>query len=374
MDYSKLYNLFLESYAKLPFRAGGGHAFRPMTLFVELTYRCNFRCRMCQFYDLLDDPRLKEKQGEELTASEIKSVIDQILPFGLISFTGGEPLLRKDLMELVRHACRRHKVYLVTNGLHLNEDISREFVELGCRGMFGRGTVALGVSVEGLGKTHDDTVKVPGSFEKVMNNLKLLVRAKKRAQKRYPLLALKCVMTRENAGELAELYAITEELELDIFNPITHYKIPSTDRFDMSANLKEVRVEPVNGFDTALLKEQLEKITHAVKNSTVQLRLTPPGISTHDVIDVYRNRLDLSDKTCFSPWSSAALSAYGDVFPCSNYAVGNIRKEPFLKLWNNELMTQFRRELKEKRIFESCGGCCAMVTKGKRSSNGGRAT
>jgi len=119
-------------------------------------------------------------------------------------------------------------------------------------------------------------------------------------------------------------------------------------------------------------KEQLEKITSAAKKSAVQLRLTPPGISMRDVIDVYQNRLDLSDKTCFSPWSMAVLSAYGDVFPCSNYAVGNIRNEPFLKLWNNELMMKFRRELKEKRIFKSCGGCCAMVTKGKPSANGRR--
>ena len=362
MDYSKLYNFFIESYAKLPLRASDGHAFRPMTLFVELTYRCNFRCAMCQFYDLLDDPRLKEKQGEELTTDEIKNVIDQILPFGLISFTGGEPLLRKDMMELMRHSSRRHKVYMVTNGILLNENISRELVELGCNGMFGRGIVALGLSVEGIGKTHDDTVKVPGSFDKVMSNLRQLVEIKKRAGKKYPLLALKCVITDETVSELAQLYAMAQEMELDIFNPITHYKIPAANRFEMSANLNEAAAEPINGFDTGLLKEQLEKITDAAKKSPVQLRLTPPGISMRDVIDVYQNRLDLSDKTCFSPWSMAVLSAYGDVFPCSNYAVGNIRNEEFLKLWNNEKMMKFRRELKEKRIFESCGGCCAMVT------------
>jgi len=127
----------------------------------------------------------------------------------------------------------------------------------------------------------------------------------------------------------------------------------------MSADLIEAGVEPINGFNAGLLKEQLEKITSAAKKSAVQLRLTPPGISMRDVIDVYQNRLDLSDKTCFSPWSMAVLSAYGDVFPCSNYAVGNIRNEPFLKLWNNELMMKFRITVRkegmpdEERIVEA---------------------
>jgi radical SAM protein with 4Fe4S-binding SPASM domain len=368
MDYSRLYNFFLESYAKLPYRAGGGHAFRPITLFVEVTYRCNFRCSMCQFYDLLDDPRLKEKKDEELTTAEIKNAVDQVLPLGLICFTGGEPLLRGDIMELVRHSCRRHKVYLVTNGILLSDEISRELVELGCHGIFGRGTVALGVSVEGMGKTHDETVKVPGSFEKIIQNVRLLVEAKKRAEKRYPLLALKCVMTKENTGELDELYRLAQELELDIFNPITLYNMTSADRFVMAADLRTDSVQPMNGFDSGLLKEQLKKITDMSKSSAVQLRLTPPGISMDDVTAIYENRLDYSNKVCYAPWSMAALSAYGDVFPCSNYSVGNIRNEPLLKLWNGELMAKFRKELKEKRIFKSCGGCCEMVAKGKPSS------
>ena len=367
MDYSRLYNFFLEKYAKLPFRAGGGHAFRPMTLFVELTYRCNFRCGMCQFYDLLDDPRLKEKKGEELTTAEIKNAVDQIIPYGLIAFTGGEPLLRTDIMELVRHSSKRHKVYLVTNGILLKAEQSRELVELGCSGITGCGTVAVGVSVEGFGNTHDETVKVPGSFEKIIENVRLLVEARKRAKKRYPLLALKCVMTRENIGEMAELYLFAQELEMDIFNPITFYNMQYADRFDMSSDIDVDSEPPAVDFDIDLLRDQLAKINDMAKTSSVQLRLTPPGVSTDDVTAIYENRLDLSNKTCFSPWSSVVLSAYGDVFPCSNYAVGNIRQEPLLKLWNNELMKKFRRELKEKSIFKSCIGCCAMVAKGTPS-------
>ena len=81
---------------------------------------------------------------------------------------------------------------------------------------------------------------------------------------------------------------------------------------------------------------------------------TPPGLTDGDVLAVYEGRLDMGNKACYTPWSSAALSAYGDVFPCSNYTVGNIRRTPFMELWNNEKMVSFRRELKERKIFKSC--------------------
>jgi len=364
MDYSRLYNFFLKSYARLPLFVGSGLAFRPMTLFVELTYRCQFRCGMCQFRDLLDDPRLNGRRSEELTAEEIKTVIDKIIPLGLISFTGGEPLLRKDIMELVRYACKKRKVYLVTNGIMLKENVSREMVELGCHGILSRGVAAIGISVEGMGKTHDETVKAPGAFDKIMENMRTLVEYKRSVKKRYPLIALKCVITRENVEQLSSLYRLAEEAGADIFNPITFYGMPSANRFEMSENVSmDVKPETVKNFNIGALKDQIEKIFSISQSSGVQLRLTPPGISKDDVTAIYENRLDVSNKTCYSPWSSVSLSAYGEVFPCSNYSVGNIRNEPFLKLWNNEPMRKFRRELKKNRIFNICSACCAMVTK-----------
>ncbi|GMT41752.1 MAG: hypothetical protein IEMM0002_0163 [bacterium] len=364
MDYSALYSFFLKSYAKLPRFVGSGYAFRPMTLFVELTYRCNFRCGMCQFHNLLDDPRLNEEQNEELSTEEIKRVIDEIIPYGLVSFTGGEPLLRKDLFELVRHACKRHKVYLVTNGLLLKDEISRRMVELGCSGLFSRGVAAVGISVEGTNRTHDETVKAPGSFDKIMQNAETFLRFRQDARKRYPLVALKCVITQNNVEQLADLYRLAEGIGADIFNPITFYKMPDADRFEMSGKLNmDTPPKPFINFNVRALKAGLDEIFEMSQSSPVQLRLTPPGISRGDVTAIYENRLDMSNKACYSPWSSVALSAYGDVFPCSNYSVGNIRNDEFMKLWNGEPMRGFRRELKKRGIFNACKACCAIVRK-----------
>lgn len=368
MNYSKLYNFAVASYAKLPYHFGGGRAFRPLSLFVELTYRCNFRCNMCQFLTMLDDPRLNEKKGDELTTDEINRVVDQISGLGLIVFTGGEPLLRKDIMELTRHAARRHKVYMVTNGILLKEEMADEFVRLGCRTLLSRGMASVGISLEALGPRHDEIVQVPGSFEKIMGHVRHFVAAKKRAGKTFPLVWLKCVITAHNVAMLDDMYALAEEAGVDMFNPITYYGIPATDRLAMQDRIAtDTSPIPVENFDAAELRRQIEKMRQREKRSKVQLRITPPGLTDSDVLAVYEGRLDMGNKACYTPWSSAALSAYGDVFPCSNYAVGNIRHTPFMELWNNDKMVSFRRELKERKIFKSCAACCSMVYEGSPS-------
>ncbi len=364
MDYSKFYNFCLESYAKLPYVFGQGYAFRPMTLFIELTYRCNFRCNMCQFLGLLEDSRLNEKKGEELTAGEIRSAIDSVSRFGIVMFTGGEPFLRSDIMELVRYASTTRKSYIVTNGILLDNEKSDELTELGCANLFSNGVASVGVSLEAIGAVHDEIVKVPGSFEKIVSNIRYLVKARKKLGKRFPVIGLKCVMTKHNVGQLIELYRLAEDIGVDIFNPIAYYSMPNTDRHDMGGRVDwEKYPQSDSGVDIEILKESISEMKRHSKNSAVQLRITPPGIGVNDVIALYENRMTLSNKICYSPWTTAVLSAYGEVFPCSNYSVGSVRDgKRFLDIWNGEKMREFRLNLKKRHVFPACAGCCFIST------------
>jgi MoaA/NifB/PqqE/SkfB family radical SAM enzyme len=363
MDYSRLYDFAMQAYTKIPYHFGGGRTFRPLGLFLEVTYRCNFRCSMCQFLNVMDDPRLTEKLGEELTIDEMKSAIDQVSRFGVVFFTGGEPLLRKDIMEAVRYACKGRKTYLVTNGILLKRDLSEEFVELGCRNIFDTGMASVGISLEGPESVHDETVRAPGSFGKILDNVRLFVEHKKKSGKRYPLIALKCVITAENIPFLSDMYRLAEETGVDIFNPITEYKMPDADRLEMDPEADFNRSpDPITGIDIALLRSELARVVERSKTSPAQLRLTPPGIGYEEVVSHYEGKLDLSNKLCYTPWGTAVISAYGDVFPCSNFVVGNIREEPLLKTWNNEKMRRFRREVKKRGVFPACAGCCNILT------------
>lgn len=100
----------------------------PLSLIAELTHRCPLHCLYCSNPIEMQDAKL------ELTTEEWKSVFDQAARMGVLHLhlTGGEPLARKDLPELVR-AGREAGLYvnMITSGIGLTEDRVRELVEAG---------------------------------------------------------------------------------------------------------------------------------------------------------------------------------------------------------------------------------------------------
>lgn len=95
---------------------------RPNPLFAqwEITYRCNFKCRYCNIW------RNKDNKQDELTLEEIKSVIDQLDKIGVIwiTFTGGEPLLKKELPEILNYCAKKGIITLVNdNGSLLKQKL-----------------------------------------------------------------------------------------------------------------------------------------------------------------------------------------------------------------------------------------------------------
>jgi pyrroloquinoline quinone biosynthesis protein E len=96
----------------------GPHPHLAVGLVAELTYRCPLRCSYCS------NPLEIAPHGEELTTAEWLDVLEQARDLGVLQvhFSGGEPLLRRDLPELAAHA-QRLGMYtnLITSGLGLNE-------------------------------------------------------------------------------------------------------------------------------------------------------------------------------------------------------------------------------------------------------------
>ena len=112
---------------------------RPYALLAEITYRCPLHCPYCSNPVALPREALNRPQGggssnHELTTEEWKRVIGEAAALGVlqIGFSGGEPLARGDLAELVR-AAREAKLYtnLITSGIGLDDDRVRALCDAG---------------------------------------------------------------------------------------------------------------------------------------------------------------------------------------------------------------------------------------------------
>lgn len=138
-------------------------------LWIEVTSRCNLRCIHC--YADAKAESGQDRRTPDLSAEEIRKVIAEAASLGCqkIQFTGGEPTLRPDLEDLIGYALDRgfKFVEVFTNGTLLTENAVSFFSERGIN-------VALSVYCH-RAKEHDAITGVPGSFERTLNSLKLLL-------------------------------------------------------------------------------------------------------------------------------------------------------------------------------------------------------
>ena len=137
---------------------------RPLVAELFLTENCNLRCISCACW-------LENTKGE-LTAKEWKDVIDQLVRLRIVkaNFTGGEPLIRPDALEIMTyaHAAGIRHMHLNTNGIRLTPDVLEEVLAAGVR--------SFNISVDGPDKRiHDHVRGRAGAFDTTISHLRHLI-------------------------------------------------------------------------------------------------------------------------------------------------------------------------------------------------------
>ena len=154
--------------------------FCPASSQIIVTDNCNSRCITCSQW--------KNKSTNELTAEEIYDTLAQLRELGVIQvqFTGGEPLLRRDLPSLVERATKLgfQSIGILTNGLLLTGSRAKELLE--------SGLTAVGISVDGLRETHEYVRGVKGCYGKTISALEILSRL---GEQSYPHLKVTVTTT-----------------------------------------------------------------------------------------------------------------------------------------------------------------------------------
>ncbi len=167
-------------------------------VFLFITSKCNSKCRTCFYHDKLNSK-------DDMSFDEIKRISETSPKFDKLWLSGGEPFLRKELVEIIKLFYDRNGVRVInlpTNGL-LGEKIVDQTARLlaECPEL----TVHLNFSLDGLGKTHDKVRGIPGSFA---TTIKTMMSAKKRFGNNPRLLQnVATVITPDGYNELFDLGA-----------------------------------------------------------------------------------------------------------------------------------------------------------------------
>ena len=148
---------------------------RPYVVSWNLTYRCNLACEHC-YLDAGGTPLVEADNfadRSELDTEECFRVIDEIAEFApecLTILTGGEPLLRRDILDIVRRASERELWVVVgTNGVSITENLARRLADAGARG--------LSLSLDALdADRHDRFRKVRGAWRNTVGGAEILHR------------------------------------------------------------------------------------------------------------------------------------------------------------------------------------------------------
>ena len=127
----------------------------PKNVVFELLYHCNLSCKMC--YLRLEEVQRHLKPKKILDTLEVKKIIDKIPKFVSISFTGGEPFLRKDIFEILSYAAAKHRVGVISNLILLNKAEAEKLLTLNLNSLM--------FSLDGDEK-HNDKIREKGNFQK----------------------------------------------------------------------------------------------------------------------------------------------------------------------------------------------------------------
>ncbi|MEQ8202502.1 MAG: radical SAM protein, partial [Smithellaceae bacterium] len=132
----------------------------------NMTRRCNLKCIHCYSNSADID------YADELTTDEGKELITDLAAFGspVILFSGGEPLMRRDLFELARYATEKGmRAVISTNGTLITNEVAAKLKEIGLS--------YVGVSLDGLEKTHDRFRGKKGAFDAALEGIRNCRRA-----------------------------------------------------------------------------------------------------------------------------------------------------------------------------------------------------
>ena len=300
----------------------------PVLSEIALTYRCNLKCRFCYA-----GCGYHPSDSGEMNFQEVCTILNRIrndAKVPSVSFTGGEPTLRNDLIDVIRHAKSLGMwTNLITNGTRIDPDLALSLKKAGLD--------SAQVSLEaGSRDLHDDIVRHHGAFHDSVRGLRALMDTGIRVHTNTTICAL-------NKDYLPEILRLVKRIGLN----------------KLSMNLLMPAGSSLDTLDHLLVRySEIGEIVCDVQQMAEAMGLEFMWYSPTPICLFNPVIHGQGNKGCAACDGLLSIAPNGDVLPCSSYpeSVGNLLDErtSFMDLWHSERARYFR----EKRyVHQKCRQC-----------------
>ncbi len=316
----------------------------PFQIVWNVTKACNLKCKHCY-----EDAG---KMGSELSTEEAKKAIDKLADFGVVilAFSGGEPLVRGDIVDLIKHASNRGLyVAMATNGTLLTKEKAKELKNAGL------GFVQ--ISLDGLKDTHN-RFRGSDAFEKTVEGIKNAVEA-------GLFVEVATTVTKMNYREIPEIIELVDSLGADwlmLYNFVPVGRGKEIVDLDLSPEERENMLK-------LAWEENLKRRISVLSTAPQYARVAVQMQNMCDVVPTHFYNPTLKGKLkalanfiggCGAGRFYLAMEPNGDIYPCVFFPrdrevyLGNILRDDLSDIWeSNEILWKLRN----KDIIKSCGAC-----------------
>lgn len=278
-------------------------------------WHCNQKCKNCY--------AAGQHQAEvmELSTEEWKKIIDKCRKAYIpqLTFTGGEPTLRNDLVELIEYS-QWFVTRLNTNGILLSQELCERLYEASLDSV----QITLYSSVRA---EHEHLIGVKGlAFEKTVQGIKNAIEAGLNVSINTPL----CRVNKDYVNTLQFLHELGVE-----------YVSCSGIIYTGNARNEDAKKEQMTSEE---LYEVLEAATKYCHENGMEISFTSPGLVPEEKL----RKIGLDVPTCGACMSNMAVAPNGDVVPCQSWLdvnayLGNMLKDPWKRIWNAPLAISTRK-------------------------------
>lgn len=305
----------------------------PYRMDLALTYRCNNDCSHCY--------NARPRNYPELDTQTWKLILDKLWKLGIphIVFTGGEPTLRSDLVELIAHAESNGQITgLNTNGRRLAD---ADYLDL----LVSSGLDHVQITLESHNpEIHDQMVKCNGAWRQTTQGIKNALTSNLFVMTNTTMLENNSPALGKTLDYLAELGVPTIGL-----NALIHAGRGT----EVTTGLREKELEPL----LQLAREKTERAGQRL------IWYTPTEYCHFDPV-----QLDLGVKGCTAALYNMCVEPDGSVLPCQSYyqPIGSILTDSWDSIWNHDLSRSLRdrryisERCKDCGVVAECGGGCPL--------------